>query len=156
VTRTTTSDASEGLTTCADLVATLKAPKASPTSPTLESETTLEAFLPRRSRWLAAGATASTHLHPVILVPKSANINRDVAAGLRWLLIIMAHISGVANRAGNNPFRGGQRRPRSQLSALMSSSLKIHFVIHSAVPSMVNALPPSCCTSLVIGQHTVH
>jgi hypothetical protein len=110
-----TSDASEGLTTCADLVVTLKAPKASPTSPTLESETTLEAFLPRRSRWLAARETASTHLHPVILVPKSANINRDVAAGLRWLLIIMAHISGVANRAGNNPFRGGQRRPRSQL-----------------------------------------
>ena len=35
---TTTSDASEGPMTCADLVATLKAPKTPPSSPTFEGE----------------------------------------------------------------------------------------------------------------------
>jgi hypothetical protein len=90
-------------------VVTLEAPKASPTSPTLEGEATLEAFLLRRRRWLAAGAATSTHLNPVILVSKSVSRSsiRKFVTGLGWCLFIMAHICGVADRAGNNPFGGG-------------------------------------------------
>ena len=111
MTGTTTSNASEGLTTCANLVVTLKAPKAPSSSPTLEGETALEAFLPKRRRWLADGAPAPTHLHPVFLVSNS----RETTAGLHRRLLNMAHISGVVDRAGNINFGGGQRRLRSQL-----------------------------------------
>ena len=64
MTRTTTSDASERPSTCADQVTTLKAPKTSPSCPTLEGKTTLESNLPRRRR----------------------------VAGLYWRLLLMAHI----------------------------------------------------------------
>jgi hypothetical protein len=95
MTRTTTPDASEGCSASVDLVITLEAPKISPTSPTLEGDTTLEAFVLKRSRWLVAEATAPTHLHPAILVTKSVNSN-EAAAGLQWRLHIMAHNIGVA------------------------------------------------------------
>jgi hypothetical protein len=65
--RTTATDASEGLTTCVDLVITFKAPKTSPSSPTLEGETALETFLTKQRRWLPARAAASTNLHPAFL-----------------------------------------------------------------------------------------
>jgi hypothetical protein len=73
MTRLRTSDAYEGLTESAGPVATLEASEASPLSPMLESETMLEAFLLKQRRWLAAGAAASTHLHPAFLVPKSGS-----------------------------------------------------------------------------------
>jgi hypothetical protein len=69
--RTTTMDASEGLTTCVDLVVTIEAPKTSPPSPTLKGETTLEPFHPKQRRWLAARVAAPTHLHPVFVISKN-------------------------------------------------------------------------------------
>jgi hypothetical protein len=63
------------------MVVTLEAPKTSPTSLTLESETTLEAFILKQSRWLAVRASAPTHLHPAILVAKSVN-SREASARL--------------------------------------------------------------------------
>jgi hypothetical protein len=114
MTRTSTTDASEGLTACADLVVTLEAPTASPTRPTLEGETTLGTFLLKQRRWLAAGAAASTHLYPISLASISGS-SREAIIGLHWRLLIMALINDVANQAGNNAFGGGQRRPRSQL-----------------------------------------
>jgi hypothetical protein len=37
---------------------TLEAPKASPSSPALEGDATLETFLSKQSQWLTAGAAA--------------------------------------------------------------------------------------------------
>jgi hypothetical protein len=51
-----TTDAYEGLTTCASLVVMREAPKASPPGPTIEGETTLEAVLPKQRQRLATGA----------------------------------------------------------------------------------------------------
>lgn len=68
VTRTTTSDASEGPSTCADLVAMLKAPETPPSSPMLEGETPVETFFPKRRRWRMTEMTAPTHQHPTILI----------------------------------------------------------------------------------------
>jgi hypothetical protein len=65
--RTTTTDAFEGLTTCVDLMVTLKAPKTSPPSPTLEGETTLETFLSKQRRRLPTRAAASANFHPAFL-----------------------------------------------------------------------------------------
>jgi hypothetical protein len=48
-------------------MATLKAPKTSSSSPTLEGETTLKTFLLKQRRWLLARAAASTNLHPAFL-----------------------------------------------------------------------------------------
>jgi hypothetical protein len=44
-------------------MATLEAPKAPSSSPTLEGETTLKTFLPKQRQWLATMAVALTHLH---------------------------------------------------------------------------------------------
>jgi hypothetical protein len=83
-------------------VVTLEAPKASPTSPTLEGETTLEAFIPKqRGRRLTARTATPTHLNPVSLVSKSINSSRDAAAGLRSRLIKIAHISVATSQAEN-------------------------------------------------------
>jgi hypothetical protein len=54
VNRMTTTDAFERLTTCANLVAMLEAPKASPLSLTYEGETTLEKF-PSKQKIMARG-----------------------------------------------------------------------------------------------------
>jgi hypothetical protein len=81
----------------------------------LEGETTLEAFLPKQRRWLAAGATAPIHLYPVIVVSKSINSSREAAAGFLWRLLNMADISSATNLVSNNATRGGQRRLWSQL-----------------------------------------
>jgi hypothetical protein len=63
-------------------VVTLVTPKASPTSPTLEGETTLETFLPMQRRWLTAGAATPTNLYPILLLTKSINNNiREAFAG---------------------------------------------------------------------------
>jgi hypothetical protein len=69
--------------TCADLVATLEAPKAPPSSPTLEGETTLETFLPKQRRWLTAEASTLTHLRPAFLVSMSGNNSKEVIARFR-------------------------------------------------------------------------
>jgi hypothetical protein len=66
--RTTAVDASIGPTTCPDLVATLEAPKAPSSSPTLEGETTLKTFLLMQRRWLTAVAATPTYLHPAIFI----------------------------------------------------------------------------------------
>jgi hypothetical protein len=63
-----TPDVSVRPTTHADLVATLEAPKVSSSSPTLEGESTLETFLSKQRRWLAAVAAAPPHLHPTFVV----------------------------------------------------------------------------------------
>jgi hypothetical protein len=80
MTRMTTSEASEGFTASVDMVGTLEALKASPMSPTLEDETTLEAFLPKQRRWLVAGAAAPTHLYAVFLI--FMRVNNDHGAPL--------------------------------------------------------------------------
>jgi hypothetical protein len=108
MTRTTTTDASEGLTTCADLVVTLEASKASPPSPTLEGETTLEAIPLKQRRWLAAGATPPTDMNPAFVVSNIINSKRE-AAKLHCRLLIMAHNSGLTDQARNNVFGGSQR-----------------------------------------------
>jgi hypothetical protein len=58
MTRTTTTDAFEGTAACVDLMVTLEAPKASPSSPTLEGQTTLKTFRLKQRRRLTARATA--------------------------------------------------------------------------------------------------
>jgi hypothetical protein len=73
-------------------VVTLEAPKASPPSPTLEGEATLEALLPKLRRWLTAGTArtaVSAHLHPVIIVTKSINRSIEAAAVLHSRLLNM-------------------------------------------------------------------
>jgi hypothetical protein len=95
--RTTTTDASEGPTACADLVATLEAPKASPSSPTLEGETTLNAFLLEQRRWRAARTAATTHLHPVSLASKSSTISKEATTGLHVHLLGKVHINSVGH-----------------------------------------------------------
>jgi hypothetical protein len=74
MTRTTTLNASKGLTTCADPMATIETPKASPSGPSLEGKTTLETFLAKQRRWLAA---APTHLHPSFFVSKNSTCRRE-------------------------------------------------------------------------------
>jgi hypothetical protein len=66
--RTTAANASKGPTTCPNLVATLEAPKAPSSSPTLEGEAPLETFLLMQIRWLTAVAAAPTHLHPAFFI----------------------------------------------------------------------------------------
>jgi hypothetical protein len=83
MTRTTTTDASEGLKACVDVLATLEGTEPSPTSPMLEGETTLKAFLLMQRRRLAVKAAAPTHLYPAFLATKSVNNNREAAAQLR-------------------------------------------------------------------------
>jgi hypothetical protein len=72
-------DASEGLTTCPDLVVTVEASKASPLSPALEGETTLEAIPLKQRRWLAAGVTPPTHMNPTFIVSNRINSKREAA-----------------------------------------------------------------------------
>jgi hypothetical protein len=91
MTRTTTTDAFEGLTACVDLMITLEAPKASPPSPTLEGHTTVETFLLKQRRWLAAGAAAPTDLHPFFFISSSSNCSQEAVAGLCWPLLNTAH-----------------------------------------------------------------
>jgi hypothetical protein len=64
MTMTTTINAYEGLMTCVDLIITLKASKASPSSRTLEGETMFNTFLSKQRRWLATREAAPTHLQP--------------------------------------------------------------------------------------------
>jgi hypothetical protein len=82
VTRTTALDASEGFTTSADLVAMLKAPKASPTSATTKGEKTSETFLRKQRQWLEAREAAPVHLHPVFLVFESGSCSREAVTRL--------------------------------------------------------------------------
>jgi hypothetical protein len=99
MTRTTIADASEELTTRADLVAMLEAPKTSPPSPPLEGETPLESFLSKRRQWLAAGAAALTHLQPAFLVSKRRCCSKEAIEVLHRRLLNMAHI----NSGGGQP-----------------------------------------------------
>ena len=100
MTRAITSDTSEGPSTCADLVATLKAPKTPSSRPTLEGETTIETFIPTWRRWRAIGTAAPTNLHPTFLITWSGS-SREADTGLRGSLLNMAHIV-AGSRAGNN------------------------------------------------------
>jgi hypothetical protein len=68
MTRMTTADASEWAMASANLVATLEAPEAPPSSPALEGKTTLETFLPKQRRRLTTEVAASTHLDPAFLI----------------------------------------------------------------------------------------
>jgi hypothetical protein len=68
MTRMTTADASEWAMASANLVATLEAPEAPPSSPALEGKTMLETFLSRQRRWLAVDVAATTHLDPAFLI----------------------------------------------------------------------------------------
>jgi hypothetical protein len=89
-------------------VATLKAAKAPPTSPALESETTLKTFLLKQRRWLAAGAAVPTHLDPAFLISRSDNASsKEVAVRLLERLLNI-QISGVEHRTRNNNFNRGQ------------------------------------------------
>jgi hypothetical protein len=88
--RTMTTDASEGLMTCVDLMVTLKAPKASPSSPTLEGKTTLETFRSKQRRWLPARAAASPNLHNVALALYTAKrIHIHFTNELRTILSLL-------------------------------------------------------------------
>jgi hypothetical protein len=78
---------------CAELVATLEAPKASPSSPTLKGETTLSTFLLKQRRWHAARTTATTHLHPVFLDSKRSTISKEATTGLHMRLLGKVHIN---------------------------------------------------------------
>jgi hypothetical protein len=79
------------------LVATLEAPEASPSSPTLEGEAALKTFLAKQRQWLMTRAGTPTHLHPTFVNTKSRNCRREVIAELFQRLPTMAHISGIAN-----------------------------------------------------------
>jgi hypothetical protein len=68
ITKTTATDASVGPTARPGLVATVEAPKAPSSSPTLESETMLETFLPMQRRRPTVVAAASTHLRPAFFI----------------------------------------------------------------------------------------
>jgi hypothetical protein len=69
----------------------LEAPKASPPSPTLEGDTSVETFLLKQRRWLAAGAAAPTHLHPFFFISRSSNCSQEAVTWLCWPLLNMAH-----------------------------------------------------------------
>jgi hypothetical protein len=73
-----------------------EAPKASPTSQTLEGETKLEAFLSKKIQWLTTEAAAPTHMYPVIITSKSINSRRESSTRLSWHLLIMGHIIDIA------------------------------------------------------------
>jgi hypothetical protein len=51
-----------------NLVATLEAPKAPFSSPTLEGEATLKTFLLMQRRWLTTVVAALNHLHPAFFI----------------------------------------------------------------------------------------
>jgi hypothetical protein len=91
----------------------LEAPKASPPSPMLEGDTTLETFLLKQIQWLAAWAATSTHL---FFVSKSGNYGREAVAGICWHLIIKAHISSAA---------GIQQRLRGIICSALGGSLHL-------------------------------
>jgi hypothetical protein len=106
------------------VVVTPEAPEASPTSPTLEGETTFEAILLKQRRRLADGTAAPTHLYPAFLVPKSDISSREAATGLCWRPLNMAQISAATNLAGNGAGGGGQHRLWSQLSIVVVVIIK--------------------------------
>jgi hypothetical protein len=49
----------------------------------LEDETTLETFLSKQRRWLAARVATLTHLHLALLVSKGGICSTETIAGLR-------------------------------------------------------------------------
>jgi hypothetical protein len=108
VTRTTTTDASKGSTTCVVLMAMIETPETSPSSPTLEGEATLETFLSKRRRWLTARAVAPPHLHPAFLISKSGSCN----AGLHCSTFYLA----VNSRSGHGRQQIAVRRRRVNLA----------------------------------------
>jgi hypothetical protein len=63
-------------------VATLEAPKAPSSSPTLEGETTFETFLLMQRRWLTVVAATPTHLHPAIFFTQISSSNKETVTGL--------------------------------------------------------------------------
>jgi hypothetical protein len=136
VTRTTTSDASERAMTSANLVVTLETLETSPSSPTLEGETTLETFRSKQRRWLLVGVAAPTHLHPDFVISNNSccsacqlhhialdlAINSNAGHGSQWLAVRRWR----ANLAGNThdgigARSDGQRRARGKLLLMLTN-----------------------------------
>jgi hypothetical protein len=65
-----------------DLVAMVEAPKASSSSPTLESETTLKTVLPMQRRRPTVVAATSTHLNPAFFISWSSSSNKGTITRL--------------------------------------------------------------------------
>ena len=79
----TTMNASEWPATCSDLVAILQATKTPSTSPTLESEATLETLLRRLRGRVKAVATPPTHMNPASIGFQSCSCRREASTSLR-------------------------------------------------------------------------
>jgi hypothetical protein len=96
-------------------VATLEAPEASPSSPTLEGEATLKTFLAKQRQWLMTRVVTPTHLHQIFLNTKSRSCRREAVTELFQRLPTMAHISDIASRARDYTVGGDRWRPRGHL-----------------------------------------